>query len=168
MPWYSRRRSSRWSSPLELSACAPAEQEGRCETYQLPDPITVTLCFFENGASEDILGAGGGARCFEVWAMRRAAWLAVAAETGAIVSTVPCTISYQRTAPLVEVLATEQEETSRGGAEGQEEREEEGRGSSRTQSVHVPSRGPEQKRRTVSFRRITARKAFTAQRKRDS
>lgn len=58
--------------------------------------------------------------------MRRAAWLAVAAETGAIVSTVPCTISYQRTAPLVEVLATEQEETSRGGAEGQEERE--GRG----------------------------------------
>jgi hypothetical protein len=42
-------------------------------SYQLPDPTTVTLCFFEWAPRVAMLDRWGTVRCLEVWTMRRVA-----------------------------------------------------------------------------------------------
>jgi hypothetical protein len=66
------------------------------ETYQFPDPITVTLCFFEYGPRVAIFAIGGGVKWLEVWAMRLTAWVAVAAETGGMRVSIPPFLEHCR------------------------------------------------------------------------
>jgi hypothetical protein len=63
--------------PLQHVSSTPTRQK---DPYQFPDPITVTLCFFEYAPRVAMLADREGARWLEVWARRRAAEL----ETGAM------------------------------------------------------------------------------------
>lgn len=61
-------------------ALSPGPHAG--QTYQFPEPITVTLCFLEYAPRVAIFAAGGGAIWLVVWANRRTAWLVVVEEAG--------------------------------------------------------------------------------------